>query len=80
MAEDTVTKSTVEKVFESLSKQDRLDLLERLIRGEAESDNDAPTSEEHVERMNWSGPGEGCGCRHGSEHSSSRGRRGCGCG
>ncbi len=80
MAENTVTKSAVEKLFEGLGKQDRLDLLERLIRGESESENDARTTEERTERTEWWTSGEGCGCRHGSQRSGPRGRRSCACG
>lgn len=80
MAESTLTKSDVEEVFEGLSQQERLDLLERLIRGETGSDNDPLTTEERIERLEkstWSG---GCGCRRGSGRSGFRGRRGCDCG
>ncbi len=80
MTEDTLTTSDVEEVFEGLSQQERLDLLERLIRGAEASDDDPLTTEERIERLEKSTWGEGCGCRRGSGRSSSRGRRGCGCG
>jgi hypothetical protein len=80
MAEDTLTASDVEEVFEGLSQQERLDLLERLIRGETGSGNDAPTTEERIDRLERTTWGEGCGCRRGSGRSGSGGRRGCDCG
>lgn len=79
MAEETLAASDVEKVFEGLSQQERLDLLERLIRGAEEPDNDPLTTEERIERLEKSTWGEGCGCHRGSGRSGSRGRRGCGC-
>jgi hypothetical protein len=79
MAEGTLTASDVEKVFEGLSPDERLDLLERLIRGGEESEDDVLSTEERIERLERSAWGQSCGCRHGSGRSGSRGRRGCGC-
>ncbi len=80
MAEDTLTASDVEEVFAGLSQQERLDLLERLIRGTTGSENDALTTEERIERLERTAWGHGCGCRRGSGWSASRDHRGCGCG
>ncbi len=79
MAEDTATASDVEEVFAGLSQQERLDLLERLIRGATGSDNDALTHEERIERLERTAWGHSCGCHRGSGRSASRDRRGCGC-
>lgn len=79
MAEDTLTASDVEGVFEGLGRQDRLDLLERLIRGETATDAEALTTEERIERLEKSTWGKGRGCCGGSGPSSSRGERRCGC-
>jgi len=80
MAEDTLTTSDVEKVFEGLSQRERLDLLERLIRGETGSENDVLTTEERIEGLEKSAWGESRGCCRGSGRSSSRGRKSCDCG
>ena len=79
MAEDTVTASDVEEVFAGLSQEERLDLLERLIRGAERSEDDALTTEERIERLETTAWGHGCGCHHGPGWSASWGRRGCGC-
>ncbi len=80
MAEDTLTASDVEEVFAGLSQDERLDLLERLIRGAERSGDDVLSTEERVERLERSAWGHSCGCHGGSGRSGSRGRRGCGCG
>ena len=79
MAEDTLTASDVEEVFAELSQGERLDLLERLIRGAGRSEDDVLSTEERIERLERSAWGHRCGCRHGSGRSGSGGRRGCGC-
>ncbi len=79
MADDTLTASDVEEVFAELSQDERLDLLERLIRGAGRSEDDVLSTEERIERLERTAWGHSCGCRRGSGRSGSRGRRGCGC-
>ena len=80
MAEDTLTVSDVEEVIAGLSQDERLDLLERLIRGTEQPEDEPLSTEERIERLEKTTWGHGCGCHRGSGHSGSRGRRGCGCG
>lgn len=80
MAEDTLTASDVEEAFAGLSQDERLDLLERLIRGTEQPEDEALDTEERIERLETIAWGHGCGCHRGSGHSDSWGRRGCGCG
>lgn len=80
MAEDTLTASDVEKVFDGLSHRERLDLLERLIRGATDAETDTLTTEERIERLESRAWSNACGCRRGSAYGGSSGRRGCGCG
>ena len=80
MTEGALTVSDVEEVIGGLSQDERLDLLERLIRGAERSDDEALSTEERIERLEKTVWGRGCGCRRGSGHSGSGWRRGCGCG
>ena len=62
----SLPESDVEEVIAGLSQDERLDLLERPIRGATGSEDEALSTEERIERLEKTAWDRGCGCRRGS--------------
>ena len=75
MADGTLTAADAEEIYKGLTQEERIDLLERLIRGDAVSDIEALTTDERIERLEKKAWGK----THKPKQSGCGGKKSCGC-